>query len=193
MKKYARENLSRITTLLLAALMLAAAGSTRAVAQTASAATSPEKLAEKTAKRASLYRVNFVVRELEDGKRINERNFSLLLEEDGYNSSLRIGDRVPLRVDDKNLQYLDVGFNLDCRLTEKSGLVELETVIEFSNVASSGVPNNVPLTPTLRQTKYRVHTLVQAGKPTLILSADQFDSKRRLEIEVVAVKVVFIA
>ncbi len=190
MKKYARENLPRITTLLLAALMLAAAGSAPALAQTPSPSELPEKQAEKSAKRTSLYRVNFVFREMEDGKRINERNFSMLIEEDGNNSSFRIGDRVPLRVDDKNLQYADVGFNLDCRLTEKGSLVEIDTTIEFSNVASPEVPNNVPLTPTLRQTKYRVRTLVQAGKPTLILSADRVENKHRLEIEVMAVKVV---
>ena len=190
MKKDLCQYLQKLSTFLLAALVLAAVVNAPLTAQTTSSETSSEKPAEKVVKRTSLYRVNFVFREVEDGKRINERNYSLLLEEDGFMSSLRIGDRVPIRTDDKNLQYADVGFDLDCRLVEKGSLVEIDTVIEISNVANPGASSNVPTTPTLRATKYHVHTLLQAGKPTLILSADQVDSKRRLEIEVVASKVV---
>lgn len=190
MKKISRQYLFRLSTLLLAALVLAAVVNAPLTAQTTSSESSPEKTTEKTAKRVSLYRLNFVFREVEDGKRINERNYSLLLEGDTFMSSLRIGDRVPIRTDDKNLQYADVGFNLDCRLAEKGSLLEIDTVIEFSNVASPGALSNVPSTPTLRQMKYHVYTLLVAGKPTLILSADQVDSKHRLEIEVVASKIV---
>lgn len=186
MKKISCQYLRKLSTLLLAALVFAAVANAPLIAQT----NSSETPSEKTAKRVSLYRVSFVFREVEDGKRINERNYSLLLEEDGFMSSLRIGDRVPIRFDDKNLQYADVGFNLDCRLVEKGNLLEIDTVIEFSNVASPGTVSNAPSTPTLRQTKYHVHTLLQAGKPTLILGADQVEGKRRLEIEVVAIKVV---
>ena len=54
----------------------------------------PAQAAEKPAKQLSVYRLEFVVREVEEGKRLNVRSYTMSAQ-DGDRASIRVGNRIP--------------------------------------------------------------------------------------------------
>src|SRR4051812_13506888 len=59
------------------------------------------------------YRAEFLITELEEGKKLNSRHYSMLLNAGGW-TQIRIGTRVPSGPDAPG-QFLDVGTNINCR------------------------------------------------------------------------------
>src|ERR1700693_5426386 len=57
------------------------------------------------------YRLDFSVNELEDGKKINTRQYSLNLNADDANE-IKIGTRVPVEAGHEQFQYMDVGTSI---------------------------------------------------------------------------------
>jgi hypothetical protein len=133
------------------------------------------------------YRIEFNVREIEDGKRLNSRNYVMVLEEGSY-GSFRVGNRVPV-VLEKGPQYLDAGMNIDCRPRERGEGISLDIRVE----SVSAIPQEQPPTgtgnPVFRQQRTNVSPVVTLGKPTVVASMDDVLSNRRYEIEVTAAKV----
>lgn len=139
------------------------------------------------------YRLDFKVFELEDGKRINQRDFSLIAnayEYSGPASYLRIGTRVPVGSGEKQ-NYLDVGFNVNCQLTEQSGKLAAGIQVGMSSLAlpeQSTDPRSSGGMPVLRNSNFNVETVLTPGKPQLISSIDDINSKKRIQVEVTATK-----
>ncbi len=59
------------------------------------------------------YRIEFNVREIEIGKRLNSRNYMMVVR-DGFYARIRVGNRVPIVTEEKKISYQDVGMNIDC-------------------------------------------------------------------------------
>src|SRR5579863_828334 len=74
--------------------------------------------------RYKIYKVNFLIYELEDGKRINERTYSLpvtTLDGNPRDSSIDVGDRVPIVTKEEGqIQYIDIGLTLECNVAEQN-------------------------------------------------------------------------
>jgi hypothetical protein len=135
------------------------------------------------------YRIEFNVREIEDGKRLNSRNYMMVVR-DGFYARIRVGNRVPTVTDEKKISYQDVGMNIDCEPFARDDKVELIVVVELSSVAAqdqqlSGSSNN----PVFRQQRSTTAAVLTPGKPTVVASMDDVLSNRRYEIEVTATKV----
>jgi hypothetical protein len=141
----------------------------------------------KAEKPVTAYRLEFNVREVENGKRVNSRSY-MMMAEDGSFARVRVGNRVPFQTAEKQYQYNNVGMNIDCRPHEQQEGVALDITVDFSSVApqSEGLPG---LNPIFRSDRTEVQTVVQFGKPTLVTSLDDMESNRRYEIEVTATKV----
>src|ERR1700726_3471703 len=73
---------------------------TRSTAQEAESTKSPQ-----VEKQINAYRLDFSVNELEDGKKINTRQYSMNLNSDNSNE-LKIGTRVPVESKQGEFQYL---------------------------------------------------------------------------------------
>ena len=139
----------------------------------------------------NVYKLEFTVFELENGKRINERSYMLQLSDaDRRGASTRVGTRVPIQVGgDKGLQYMDVGLKIDANYqsADESG------VTFYVNFETSGfaVPEQSAQagTPVLRNVNEQVAVKVAYGKPTLVSSIDDVNSKRRLQLELTATRV----
>jgi len=177
-----------------ALVLLAAVLSTlglRAAAQEASSEKSPKegKLAAAT-KPVAVYRVDYTIREMEDGKVLNSRKYMLMAESDGRAQS-RVGNRVPITLE-KGPTYDNVGMNIDCHVRERDDVILLGTRIEFSSVVppeQAPTPSvNYP-NPVFRSVSSDVTAAVSLGKPTLIGSMDDVTSNRRFEIEATVTKV----
>ncbi|MBZ5544138.1 MAG: hypothetical protein LAO07_10725 [Acidobacteriia bacterium] len=144
-------------------------------------------------KPVSVYRLDFVVRELEDGKRLNLRNYSLSAKSRQW-ASLRVGSRIPIMTGESQMQYQDVGINIDCMPGEHDDQILLSTRFESSSVVApdkttEGAGVRSPTTPIFRQVKFSGDSLLAPGKPTVIGTLDDVATNRRYEIEVTVTKV----
>src|SRR5260370_33039939 len=80
---------------------------------------SNQSVPKKEAPKKVAYRVDFKLYELEDGKRVNQREYSLIAgaaNHQGRGSTIRIGTRVPVSYEDKKETYMNVGLDLNCNL-----------------------------------------------------------------------------
>jgi hypothetical protein len=131
------------------------------------------------------YKLDFVVKEVENGKPVNIRAYSSILQsgQARERGSIRAGGRVPF-TSGGNVQYYDLGVNFDFHsLREIGERVALDLSLEVSsNMASesSGTP------PIIRNNKWSAVVAVNPGKATVIHTADDPTSKRQLQLELTA-------
>jgi hypothetical protein len=135
-----------------------------------------------------VYRIEFNVREIENGKRLNSRNYMMLVR-DGGHGMIRVGNKVPYQASDKQFQYQDVGMSIDCTPHAREDSIVLEITLDSESVVAQEQPPGAPTNPVFRQQRGYVSTVVTPGKPTLVTSMDDVVTNRRYEIEVTATKV----
>jgi hypothetical protein len=144
------------------------------------------------------YRLDFSLNELESGKRINTRHYSMNLTGDSVDE-LKIGTRVPVHTgpprsgpgdNPTQYQYLDVGTNIWASLRERGDDLQLEVKSDISNLDMSVSHNGDSgwLPPIVRQIKISGVTLLVTGKPIIIGSMDDPNSNREFQLEVTATK-----
>ena len=134
------------------------------------------------------YRLDFSVNELEDGKKINTRQYSLNLNADDANE-IKIGTRVPVDSGPGTFQYLDVGTNIWCRIGERAEGIPLTVRADISNFAVPDQASGHESRPIVRQFKINASTLAQVGKLMVVGSVDDPNSKRQFQLEVTVSKV----
>jgi len=149
--------------------------------------------AKKEAPRKTAYKIDLKLYELEDGKRINQRDYSLIAPANAHGgpySSLRIGTKVPVLVEEKKYSYIDVGFNLNCRLTQEDDKLWGTFDIEIGSFAlpEQNADPRVGGNPVLRNTHQNVETSLTPGKPLVLTTIDDLSSKKRMQIEVIATR-----
>jgi hypothetical protein len=139
------------------------------------------------------YRIDFSIAELEDGKKINSRHYSIDLNS-GERNQVKIGTRVPVvsqsspnQPEWAQFQYLDVGTDINCRLEEQGDQLALEVHAEFSNLASA-TEQHSPQPPIIRQINISGTTLADTGKPVIIGAVDDPNSKRTFQLEATATR-----
>ncbi len=132
------------------------------------------------------YRLDFSVNELEDGKKMNTRQYSLNLNADDANE-IKIGTRVPVEAGHEQFQYLDVGTSIWCRIGERPDGIPLSVRADISNFAipDQGTHESRPV---VRQFKINASTLAIPGKPMVVGSVDDPNSKRQFQLEVTVTK-----
>jgi hypothetical protein len=144
------------------------------------------------------YRIELNVREIGDGKRLNSRNYMMVVE-DGEPAKIRVGNRVAVQ-SGQSLSYHDLSMNIDCTPHDRGDSVALIIGVDFSGIAPQTQTaqertevepkTQTALTyPVFRTQQTAVETIVTLGKPTLVASMDEVASNRRYEIEVTATKV----
>jgi len=129
------------------------------------------------------YRLDFSMNELEEGKKINTRQYSLNLNADEANE-IKIGTRIPVDAGQNTYQYIDVGTNIWARISERSDGVALSVRAENSNLAVPEQGEAHAERPVIRQLKIEASTIAQLGKPMVVGSVDDPNSKRQFQLEV---------
>jgi hypothetical protein len=139
------------------------------------------------------YRLDFKISELEDGKKLNSRSYTLLIEPHEA-GKLRIGTQVPIQAGEGKFTYTDVGQNIDCQVrTESERTVGVNVDMDFSyfgtteqlRTAGGATSGN----PVLQRFRITTKTDLELGKPTIINTFDDPSSKRTFQIEVTATRV----
>jgi hypothetical protein len=160
-----------------------------ALAMAAGTAFAQSQEAPKTSEGPKFYKLEFVVKEVEGGKVLNARSYSMTVAADAP-ASIRAGNRVSVHTGG-GFQYLDVGVNTDCRnFKEVQRELSLSVTAEISSVPSEPAAPAItaaPATaPTVRQNKWSSAAIVPLKKPTLIFSSDDLISKRQMQLELTA-------
>src|SRR5437764_11710084 len=79
------------------------------------------------------YKLEYVIAEVENGKRVNTRTYTLLTDEGGA-GNMHMGMKVPVQAE-KGPIYLDVGLRIDSRVRPREGNdVWLSTRFELSSL-----------------------------------------------------------
>jgi hypothetical protein len=150
------------------------------------------------------YRLNLTVEEVnEAGKVGNSRGYVATVGTGGSDlpgfsdQHIRTGSRIPILTGSHNggtdFQYVDVGVNFDVRQVREIGdKVSFRLVAEISSLAddnSGGASGNLRGDPVIRQNRWDSVVLIPVGKPTVVFSADDLDSKGKMQVEVTATRV----
>ena len=139
------------------------------------------------------YRLTYTITETDSGKPVQTQHFAFLVAS-GEKSTFRQGSRVPVVTGEFNdktvspntqVQYVDVGLNVEATLGSYSDGLKLETKIEQSTVADekSGVGTQDPI---LHQTLLETTAALHPDKPLIVGSLDVPGSTRRRQVEVVS-------
>jgi hypothetical protein len=183
---------------LLGMLVMLALGS-QGVAQGDQKTDKPESAAQSAPaavnKPLNAYRLDFALSEFIDGKKVNTRNYTVTAREDEM-SKLRSGARYPVTSGtmekSTQYQYIDIGVSIDCRVVERGGYIELNAVVDSSDIegadAHSARTPTVGQDPVIHQMKSDIRSLIRPGTPTMVSSMEDPASKRRFQLDVTATK-----
>ena len=143
----------------------------------------------------SAYRVDIALIESDSGKKINTRQFSIMMTDSrvlppppnaSATSSLNTNLRLPY-AGEKGPQYMDIGFDFNCRMTLLSdGRVYFEADGQLSSMTTENASQGGP--PPLQRNRFSAATIPTFGKPFTIASVDQLGSNRRYEFQVTVTK-----
>ncbi|HTS68688.1 MAG TPA: hypothetical protein VMO17_06865 [Terriglobia bacterium] len=153
----------------------------------------PAKQSEPQLKPADTYKVEFTVNELDNGKKINARVYSMQIRAEAVPrfsdmKRLRVGTRVPISTGHDQFQYMDVGMNIDCRLLPMTNSkVAIGTSLEYSSLGGETTP--APQNPVIRNVRSDVEAIVLLDKPTVLAEMDDVASTHRYTFEVKVTKV----
>lgn len=158
-----------------------------------------------------VYKLEYIIAELQGGKRISAQDYSMLVQ--GAEpvrarwGKVRVGTRVPIETGTKagetQFQYMDVGVNIDayCAPVQDTTNVLVETKVEVSSVVTekqpaigTGIgglaePKTLSRQPTMRNFRTESLTTLPLGKQTLLFSLDEPNSNRAFQVLVTATHV----
>jgi len=126
------------------------------------------------------YHVEFALTELEDGKKINTRHYSVNINA-GKHEAVKIVTQIPLEAHG-DVTYIDVGTDINCNLTERENGLGLEAFAKVSSFATHTSP------PVLRQFIIQGSTVTVVGKSIVIGSVDDPDSNHQFQLEATVTK-----
>jgi type II secretory pathway component GspD/PulD (secretin) len=140
---------------------------------------------------AKTYRLTYTITETDGGKQTGKQDFTLVVSS-GAKTVLKQGTKIPIVTGTFNegsssansqVQYLDVGLNLEASLEGHGDGLRLRSKIEQSRVAEekSGVGAQDPM---VHQTTLEEISTLTPGKPLMLGSLDIPGTARRQQIEV---------
>lgn len=131
------------------------------------------------------YKLDFVLKEVEAGKVLNARAYSMTMstKKAAPPGTIRTGSRVPVSNASGSFNYIELGVNIDCHMVEEvGGDLSLVVTADINNTPQE--PASGP--PVLRQTKWSSVVVVPMKKATLLFSSDDATSKRQMQLELTA-------
>lgn len=149
------------------------------------------------------YRLNLVVKELDEASRVvNARIYSMTVATEttkpGFYAPqiIKTGSRVPIATGTSaggtEFQYVDLGVNFELNHVEERGnSLSFRLKAEISSIANedNGVPSTLRADPVIRQNSWDSTVILPIGKPTVVSSADDLDSKGKIQVELTATPV----
>jgi hypothetical protein len=158
-----------------------------------------EILAGRDGNTENFFKLAFVMYELEDGKRTNQRDYMMIGRTDNQPSNIRVSTKVPVTTEekgkDKGYTYIDVGLRINCSMKEQvDRRLQLHCDIEISSFIrpeqiANATGNTGLAAPFLRTTRADSWALLTLGKPAVLTTVDDINSTKRMQVEVTATRV----
>lgn len=141
--------------------------------------------AQKT--QVSAYHVDFSIDELQNGKKVNSRQYSMILTDEREVKELKIGTRVPVESEAGKFQYLDVGTTINVQMVSWEAPLGLDVMVDVSNIAN---PDSISGNghPLLRRMEISGRAPVILGKPMVFGSVDDPNSNHEFQLVVTVTK-----
>ena len=135
------------------------------------------------------YHLDFSVNELEGGKKINARQYSMNVTEDSSPKSLKIGTRVPIEGENGKFDYIDVGTSISAQMVSWQTPLGIDIFVDISNFANPDEALKGNGRPLLRQMQINGRMPVIYGKPIIVGSVDDPNSNHQFQLEVTITKI----
>ena len=135
------------------------------------------------------YRLDFVLRETESSKLINQRAFTMNVSADPTDSrstwwNLRAGTRVPIR-EPNGTNYVDAGVNIDLCAKDAENALQLEITADISSLPAE--PGGT-MPAAIRQIKVKGAVFAPLGKQTMVFTTEDPGSGHQFELQVTPVR-----
>jgi hypothetical protein len=147
----------------------------------------------------NFYKLAFAMYELNDSKRTNQRDYTMIGKTDNQPSSIRVSTRVPIYTEikgnDKSYTYIDAGLNIRCSIKEQMDhRLQIHCDIEMSSFMrpeqiAGAIGQSGPEAPVMRTTRTESWAFLTPGKPAVLTTVDDVNSAKRLQVEVTATKI----
>jgi hypothetical protein len=134
------------------------------------------------------YRLDISINELEDGKKVNARHYSINTTSDSSPQALQIGTRVPVQTEPGKFTYLDIGTRIVVRIAPWVTPMTVNVSANISSFATPDEATKLPGNPLLRQVQIEGTVPIIMDKPTVVGTADDPASKRQFQLEVTTTK-----
>ncbi len=142
------------------------------------------------------YRLDFTVKELDDGKLLNTRSYTMVIMENSDPStrgrgrgSVKAVTKMPVVTSDKSgpptTTYINVGFDLSAAIYDTDNGLLLSTSTEIGGLAPTEGLNAASSNPLIRSVEMNSTAHLVLDKPLLLGSVDDVYSKHRFQVEVV--------
>jgi type II secretory pathway component GspD/PulD (secretin) len=140
-----------------------------------------------------IYRLTYTITDIDGGKRGDAQTFALIAAS-GERTLFKLGSRVPIvtgSYDTANagpetqVQYQDVGMNIEATVTGSVDGLMLRTKVEQSSLAGDQSAGSAK-DPVVRQSVLEGVSALSPGKPIVLGSLDVPSTTRKQEIEVTA-------
>lgn len=140
------------------------------------------------------YRLDFVLHELQNGKQVSDRSYSLVLtyrEHSNNYGRIRIGGSVPVKTEGSSnassdaadrYTYKDIGFSLDCSLPSAPSPDSLP--VNLTAAVTSIVPPSQPPLPIFRTASASVNLTLPIGKRVSVAKLEDLSADDTYELEV---------
>jgi hypothetical protein len=136
------------------------------------------------------YHLDYVVKEISDGKTVNSRVYSTIVSTDrgAPSYSLRTGTKVPVPQGANQFTYMDVGVSIDTRrVSDGAGRLMLNVSADISSLPGEVTGySQVSPPPVVRNNRWTSDVVVPIGKPIIIFSSDDVTNKGKLQLELTA-------
>lgn len=128
----------------------------------------------------TVYRLEFVVDETVDGRRLPARRLTMLLRE-GEPNRVRMGSKVYLAPPGAEPKPTDIGLKFDCELDGREGGVLFDGKLDLNEVALA--EDGKPATPlAVRNFQAEVEVLIPLDKPTTLGVYEDAAGRRSYEL-----------
>jgi hypothetical protein len=136
---------------------------------------------------AKYLRLDFTIKELDNGKVATSRTYSTISSAgSGGSCSIRTGEKIPIQTDKGAITYLDVGVNIDCNSLR---IVGNQLTLHITADITSQAPDaskGPDASPVIRQNRWNSSAIVPLGKATTLFSFDGTATKRQTQLELAA-------
>lgn len=134
----------------------------------------------------NFYKLDFNVREMDNSKTLNSRSYTMNVRSGGgAGAQIRVGTRIPYS-GEKGPSYMDVGFNVDCRITEDETRQREALAInaDLSSLPTGEQTQEKGGMPLIRSLRTSSVIPIVLNKPILVASVDEVGSTHRMQVEV---------